>query len=87
MIGLIYYSIHIFITIYIWVVIFGSLLTFIPHDRDNKIAITLNKLSRPPLDFVREKMPFVMFSGIDLSPVVVIIGLQIFDAIIASILF
>ncbi len=87
MIGLIYYIIHTLITLYVWVIIIGSLLTFIPHDRDNQIAVTLDKLSRPPLDFIREKMPFVMFSGIDLSPVVVVIGLQLLDGLIATILF
>ncbi len=77
---------HGIITLYIWVVIIASLLTFVQPDPNNTIVMTLNKLTSPALDFVREKMPFVMFSGIDLSPVVVVIGLQIVDIVIRGLL-
>lgn len=80
------FTIHTLITLYIWVVIISSLLTFVQPDPDNRIVVALDRLSRPSLDFVREKMPFVMFSGVDLSPVVVVIALQIVDGIVSHIL-
>ena len=76
------FLIHIIITFYIWVVILNSLLTLIQPDPNNQIILALDKLSRPSLNFVRRKMPFVIFSGIDLSPVVVITTLLIVDKIV-----
>lgn len=80
------FLIHTVITIYIWVIIISSLLSFVQPDPNNQIVLTLDKLSRPSLDFVREKMPFVMFSGVDLSPVVVVIALQFVDVLFSRIL-
>ncbi|MEN8727357.1 MAG: YggT family protein, partial [Sulfurovum sp.] len=39
----------------------------------------LHRLTEPVMSFIRRKMPFVVFSGIDLSPLVVILGLQLVD--------
>jgi len=86
MFTLLYFIIHTVIQLYIWVVIISSLLTFVQPDPDNRIVVALESLSRPALDFVREKIPAVVFSGIDLSPVVVVIGLEVVDGIIKYIL-
>ncbi len=64
------------IGMYIWVVIIASVLSFIHLDPRNPIVEVLNRLTQPVFAFVRQKMPFVVFSGIDLSPVVIILGLQ-----------
>jgi len=37
----------------------------------------MRSITDPVFGFVREKMPFVVTNGIDFSPLVVIIGLQI----------
>jgi len=86
MLGLLYFVIHTVIQLYIWVVIISSLLTFVQPDPNNQIVMALDRLSRPTLDFIREKMPFVVVAGIDLSPVVVVIGLEVVDGIIKYIL-
>ncbi len=73
--------IHSIISLYIWVVIIASLLSFIQLDPRNPIVEILNRLTQPAFAFVRQKMPFVVFSGIDLSPIVIIFGLQFIDTL------
>ncbi|MEA1879446.1 MAG: YggT family protein [Campylobacterota bacterium] len=70
---------HTVINLYIWIVIIASLLSFVRPDPHNPIVQALNRLTDPVLSFIREKMPFVVLSGIDLSPVVVVLGLQLLD--------
>jgi len=72
---------HSVITLYIWVVIIASILSFIQLDPRNPIIEILNRLTRPVFQFVRNKLPFVVFSGIDLSPIVIIFGLQFIDTL------
>ncbi len=70
------------IGMYIWVVIIASVLSFIHLDPRNPIVEVLTRLTQPVFAFVRQKMPFVVFSGIDLSPVVVILGLQFISTLL-----
>ncbi len=72
-------TIHTVISIYIWIIIIAALLSFVRPDPYNPIVQILNRLTEPVLGFIRQKMPFVVFSGIDLSPLVVILGLQFLD--------
>jgi len=74
--------IHSVISMYIWVVIIASVLSFIQLDPRNPIVEVLNRLTQPVFSFVRQKLPFVVFSGIDLSPIVIILGLQFIDTIL-----
>jgi len=67
---------------YIWVVIIASVLSFIQLDPRNPIVEVLNRLTQPVFSFVRQKLPFVIFSGIDLSPIVIILGLQFIDTLL-----
>jgi len=73
--------IHSIINLYIWVVIIAALLSFVQLDPRNPIVEILNRLTQPVFHFVRQKMPFVIFSGIDLSPIVIIFGLQFIDTL------
>ncbi len=75
------------ITLYIWVIIIASFLSFVRPDPNNPIVQVLYRLSEPAFAFVRKKLPFVVMSGIDLSPLVIIFGLQFIDIIIRNILF
>jgi len=74
--------IHSVINMYIWVIIIASVLSFIQLDPRNPIVEVLNRLTQPVFSFVRQKLPFVVFSGIDLSPIVIILGLQFIDTLL-----
>lgn len=72
-------TLHTVITIYIWIVIIAALISFVRPDPYNPVVQILHRLTEPVLNFIRQKMPFVVLSGIDLSPLVVILGLQFID--------
>jgi len=72
-------TIHSVINIYIWIVIISALLSFVRPDPYNPVVQILNRLTEPVMSFIRAKMPFVLLSGMDLSPLVVILGLQLVD--------
>ncbi|HEY9189772.1 MAG TPA: YggT family protein [Sulfurovum sp.] len=72
-------TLHTVINLYIWIVIIAALLSFVRPDPYNPIVQVLNRLTEPVMGFIRRKMPFVVLSGIDLSPLVVILGLQLID--------
>ncbi len=71
--------IHTVINIYIWIVIISALLSFVRPDPHNPIVQTLYRLTEPVYGWLRRKMPFLIISGIDLSPLVIILGLQFLD--------
>jgi YggT family protein len=73
--------IHSIISLYIWVIIISAVLSFVQPDPRNPIVDILNRLTQPAFSFVRQKMPFVVFSGIDLSPIIIIFGLQFIDTL------
>jgi len=70
---------HTVINIYIWIVIISALLSFVRPDPSNPIVQILYRLTEPAYSFIRQKIPFIVFSGIDLSPLVIILGLQFLD--------
>lgn len=72
-------TLHTVMNLYIWIVIITALLSFVRPDPYNPIVQVLHRLTEPVMNFIRQKMPFVVFSGIDLSPLVVILGLQLVD--------
>jgi len=72
-------TLHTVINLYIWIIIISALLSFVRPDPYNPIVQVLHRLTEPVLHFIRQKLPFVLFSGIDLSPLVVILGLQLLD--------
>jgi len=72
-------TLHTVINLYIWIIIISALLSFVRPDPYNPVVQVLHRLTEPVLHFIRQKLPFVLFSGIDLSPLVVILGLQLLD--------
>lgn len=72
---------HSVINLYIWIIIIAAILSFVQLDPRNPIVEILNRLTQPAFNFIRQKMPFVVVSGIDLSPIVLILGLQFIDTL------
>jgi len=72
-------TLHTVINLYIWIIIIAALISFVRPNPSNPIVQILHRLTNPLFSFVRQKMPFVVFSGIDLSPLVIMLGLQFID--------
>jgi len=67
---------------YIILIIISAILSFVQVDPYNPIVQIINRLTDPPLRFVRQKLPFVVIGGIDLSPIVVIFALQLISGLL-----
>ena len=77
------------VEIMVWIVIIDAVLTFIPSiDRRHPIVMLLRGITQPIYRQVRRVIPTVRMGevGLDLSPIIVIIGLQIIGQIIRQIL-
>ena len=64
------------IEVYIWVVIITALLSFVNPDPYNPIVQFLYRITNPVYSFVR-KLIKTNFNGLDLAPLIIIIGLQV----------
>lgn len=68
------------LTIYMWIVIAGAVLSWVSPDPYNPIVRFINTATEPVLYQIRKRLP-VNFGGLDISPIVVILliyFLQIF---------
>ncbi len=77
--------VHSLLTVYMWIVIIGALLTWVRPDPYNPIIQVINRLTEPAYRFVRRLIPTV-FNGLDLAPLILIISLQIIDVILVNII-
>ena len=64
------------VEVYIWVVVIASLLSFVNPDPYNPVVQFLYRVTNPAYSFVR-KLIKTNFNGLDLAPLVIIIGLQV----------
>lgn len=76
---------HSLLTIYIWVVIIGALLTWVRPDPYNPIVQTIYRLTQPAYDLIRRMMPTV-FNGLDLAPLILVVGLNIIDIVLINVI-
>ena len=75
------------LTMYMWVVIISALLSWVNPDPYNPIVRFLRNITDPVYARIRRLMPFVVVGGMDLSPVVVIVAVQILGALLDKLIF
>lgn len=73
------------INVYIWVVIIAALLSFVNPDPYNPVVQFLYRVTNPVYALVRRYIP-TQFNGLDLAPLVIIIGLQVVIVILQAVL-
>ena len=73
------------INIYIWVLIVAALLSFVNPDPYNPIVQFLYRITQPAYNFVRRFMR-TDFNGLDIAPLVLIIGLQVVIVLVSYVL-
>jgi len=79
--------IHTLITIYIWIIIIAALFSFVRPDPYNPLVKFIHQITEPAFAWVRRKMPFVIVGGMDLSPLVILLGLQFLDTFLLRAVF
>ena len=73
------------INVYIWVVIIAALLSFVNPDPFNPVVQFLYRVTNPAYALVRRYIP-TQFNGLDLAPLVIVIGLQVVIVVLQAIL-
>ncbi len=77
---------EIIINLYTLVIIVSALLSWVNPDPYNVLVRTMRMLTEPVYYRIRKYLPFVYISGIDLSPVVLLLALQFINmAVVRSI--
>jgi YggT family protein len=79
-------TIQMVIQLYVWIVIIAALMSFVQPNPHNPIVQFLHRVTEPLFSWVREKFPFVVISGIDLSPIVIIFGLNFISNLLSNLL-
>lgn len=64
----------ILLSIYMWIVIIGALISWVNPDPYNPIVRMLRGLTGPVFSWLRRRLPLVI-GGMDLSPIIVIAGI------------
>ena len=77
---------HSVISIYIWVIIISSLLTWVKPDPYNPIVQILYRLTEPVYALIRRYIP-TNFGGMDIAPLILILGLQFCQMFFVKLLF
>mgnify|MGYP000190003460 CR=1 FL=1 len=62
---------HIVLTIYLWIVVIGALLSWVNPDPSNPVVYFLRRATEPVFSRIRQSIP-LLIGGIDLTPIVVI---------------
>ena len=72
------------INLYIFVIIVAAFLSWVNPDPYNAIVRTLRALTEPVLYRILKHLPFVMVNGIDLSPIVALVALQLLNGVVVQ---
>lgn len=70
--------------VYFWVVVISAILSWVRPDPYNPIVRTLRTLTEPVYFRVRKVLPFTYTSGIDFSPLVVLLTIELVDRILVN---
>ncbi|NQY52653.1 MAG: YggT family protein [Campylobacteraceae bacterium] len=71
------------ISLYKWLIIINSLLSWVKPDPYNPIVQMLDRLTRPAYDLVRKYIPTV-FGGMDLAPIIIILALIFLETFLSK---
>jgi YggT family protein len=75
---------HQIINLYILVVIVAVVLSFVSADPYNPIVQFIRQVTEPVFNWLRNKFPMLMVGNFDLSPLVLILGLQFIDTVLIN---
>ena len=71
------------LTVYLWIIIARALLSWVNPDPSNSIVRFLYRVTEPVLRPIRYRLP-TLAMGLDLSPLVVILGIYVLQAFLVG---
>jgi YggT family protein len=72
------------LTIYFYIVIASAIISWVNPDPYNPIVRFLRNVTEPVYFYVRRYIPFVYIGGFDLSPIVVLVVIQLLQFVIVD---
>jgi YggT family protein len=80
------YILNLALTIYMWLIIARALMSWVNPDPYNPIVRFLYNITEPVLGWVRRRVPLI-FGGLDLSPLLVLLGIVFLQRFLVSTLW
>ncbi len=74
------------LSLYSWIVIIAAIISFVNPDPNNPIVKLLRDLTEPVFNYIRRKLPFVVYNGIDFSPLIVLLAISILTSILRGLM-
>ena|SRR5947209_5582160 len=81
------FTLNSLLSIYFWIVLISALLSWVNPDPRNPIVRFLYGVTEPVLHQIRRRLPFVVAGGLDLSPLVLMIGIQFAKIVVVQSLY
>ena len=75
------------LTIYIWIVVGGAIISWVNPDPYNPVVQFLHKATEPILYPIRKLLPFSLRFGIDISPIIAFLFIYFLKLFLVSTLF
>ncbi len=72
--------------LYQWIVIVAVVLSWVQADPWNPIVRTIRMLTEPVFHWLRQRFPFLVMGGLDLSPLVVLFGIYFLQLYLVPVL-
>ncbi len=72
------------LNLYWWIVLIAVLLTWVNPDPYNPVVRFLRSVTEPVFYQVRRRLPFIVVSGMDLSPIVVMLGIYVLQTVVVE---
>jgi YggT family protein len=77
----------ILLNLYFWIVIISALLSWVRPDPYNPVVRTLTALTEPVYYRIRKLLPFTYTSGMDFSPVIVLLLIKLLQLFVVKSLY
>ena len=84
MIGLFCFLLNLLVSVYLTLIFIRIVLSWVHVDFSQPAIQLIYRLTTPVLEPARRYLPFLMISGIDFSPIAVVLGLQMIPQLLCS---
>jgi len=75
------------VSLYIWILIIAVVLTYVQPNRNNPAVQFIYQVTDPVFAFASRYLQFMVISGIDFSPIVIILLLQYLPRVLCTIIW
>ncbi|MEJ5243103.1 MAG: YggT family protein [Desulfomicrobiaceae bacterium] len=86
LVSAVYFVLDTVLSLYFWIILAAVVLSWVNPDPYNPIVRGIRSLTEPVFYRVRKWMPFTFMSGIDFSPVVVMLAIKFVQVFLAQLL-